>query len=1252
MDTNAPLKPLDTTTDITTNEPLRAVKGRVEFRKPQNENPQQRVFIKGGDATSRIHYNPAQAPQADHVDEEDAVLLSPMNGTRIPAKRSLMFRTVQTIGALASMAWFALCVVYFLGSVSEHGWLAGNPYEMGIFVAGMIAPVAFFWMILSYMQRNSDVRYYAETLRNEMHTLFFPSDEDSRRVNRDIERMTLQAAELAASSKAALKAIHRARQGLRHEIKEFATLARKGEHHILSLADSLVERSGGLTEITNEIETRINVLNEKSTASAKMWDEAAARMIERSGDIEFTMEKGANRILDVADKAEAKSRAITDMFDGTITSLGLTVDAVIDRLSGINDEFATHTRTLERSSEDLSKESGRLGQMIEDQVEQLQEAAGRSVETITQSLIAVQDQKDILEDTVNTLSAKANDIAAVIAGSVDRLDQSATTITTKAEAIEARISDKSKLIADSLDSLDEQIDRIDAVSEQASYRLSESIDTAISGATQISEAVRKGTETLTRVSRESVEQATIVMKDATQEIDRLQNANQSNIGRIEHMADILEKLRRNIEQSGHIAKDHIATMENKINEQNTVLEETTLKLADQAKLVARALEEPVRMIGVAIADADGRHEQIQSTLERRINDLKEASDKAIDNVESIRHSLREQTQDITMLAGQVSSKARTLNEELAENKTLLTQTVDGALRDITRILDGVASADDNMRETAQNIVTDMQKSNDALAITLNALKDTSAQSVDVLADTIDQYERAAATFEMRNDVVGKSAQRAAEQIVYAGERILPLYDRIEQGAVKTLAELKDIRQSYDETSESALDKMQKVGIVFDERLMKLEKGASDASNLLKSSGDYLADKLDDIETAAKSADGKMRSIGSAMEAQSNDIHIMADQTILKIENIQKLINEQFVELAQAVDQAIARVEEAGDGFDAQSVRITASADTILNRFAAAGDEAKAKADMLTAAANDVVRSSEETISAITAQMAVLEKSGEESLSNLTKAGDTLSIRSREIDANMRQVLEQSKNYAGQMREQVQLMSENNNDCVDAISQNISTLKSCMDSVNVKTKEVVSLIQDSNRSLYEQSGRFVTAVTKSVEVAEHATDMFSRQSDNMLKAAQLAVSKADEIRGAEILAQREVFMSSARFVLESLHSLSIDFVRTFDGTVSDKSWKQYQKGDIALFTSQLAANIESMPADRIRNKYEEDTEFRNYVQKYIRHFEDIIDNATHYDRGAVLATAFIASDVGKIYRFLCNVTGKEAKTQQIDIKKAA
>jgi predicted nucleic acid-binding Zn-ribbon protein len=447
-----------------------------------------KIFVKGQER-SRVHYNPSEAPHFEegHAQEQETLVLKPSNAQPIKAKRSFLFRAAQTLGILGSLAWAVICLAYF----TMEGGFARSPYDFGVFMTGVLAPVAFYWMLLSYLQRNSDVQYYAESLKSELHTLFFPSEEDSKRVNKDIERMTAQAAELAASSKAALKAIQRTRQGLHHEIKEFASLARKAEGHLLSLSDGLVERSGSVGEIVDMVDGRISIIHEKSQNAIIAWDEASAKMVERASDVETSMDNGAQRILSMANVAEEKSKTVSEMFDGTITSLGLTVDAVIDRLGGMNEEFVGHTRTLQVSAEDLARETGRLGEMIGDQIEQLEDATGRSVESITQSLVSMSQQHDNIEETTSTLNDRIEIISSTVSKSLEDMDATTNSILDKVSLTEERLEERSSAIATTLDGFAGQIDRIDSLSDLATHRLGEGIESAVNGAEEVGSAVSR-----------------------------------------------------------------------------------------------------------------------------------------------------------------------------------------------------------------------------------------------------------------------------------------------------------------------------------------------------------------------------------------------------------------------------------------------------------------------------------------------------------------------------------------------------------------------------------------------------------------------------------------------------------------------------------------------------------------------------------------------------------------------------------------
>jgi hypothetical protein len=78
----------------------------------------------------------------------------------------------------------------------------------------------------------------------------------------------------------------------------------------------------------------------------------------------------------------------------------------------------------------------------------------------------------------------------------------------------------------------------------------------------------------------------------------------------------------------------------------------------------------------------------------------------------------------------------------------------------------------------------------------------------------------------------------------------------------------------------------------------------------------------------------------------------------------------------------------------------------------------------------------------------------------------------------------------------------------------------------------------------------------------------------------------------------------------------------------------------VFSTKLAQRLNELPNDKIRDKFENDGDFRNYVQKFMRQFEDILNQTDTVDKGTILSAVFSSSDIGKIYSYLCDVTGRQ------------
>src|SRR5690606_36454018 len=115
---------------------------------------------------------------------------------------------------------------------------------------------------------------------------------------------------------------------------------------------------------------------------------------------------------------------------------------------------------------------------------------------------------------------------------------------------------------------------------------------------------------------------------------------------VTEMVSLLERSRAQIEAAALLANEQVEKLTNAVDDQSQKVGLSTTTLAERISTVSRAMEEPLRAITIAIADADGRHEAIQTTPTRRVDDLKEASEKASESAENIRSILRGQAQEI------------------------------------------------------------------------------------------------------------------------------------------------------------------------------------------------------------------------------------------------------------------------------------------------------------------------------------------------------------------------------------------------------------------------------------------------------------------------------------------------------------------------------------------------------------------------------------------------------------------------------
>ena len=391
----------------------------------------------------------------------------------------------------------------------------------------------------------------------------------------------------------------------------------------------------------------------------------------------------------------------------------------------------------------------------------------------------------------------------------------------------------------------------------------------------------------------------------------------------------------------------------------------------------------------------------------------------------------------------------------------------------------------------------------------------------------------------------------------------------------------------------------------------------------------------------------MRDIQSSLDDQSSDIHLVTDQAMLKIESIQKAINEQFHELTEAVGQSLTRMNDVVQEMGRSAETVDTLSERVVGRFVSAGDTARDESERLNSAATKSVQLAEVLVAQVQSEAATLLQSSKETLMDLKKNGDAFAQRAREVAEQMKASLQTSQAYGSELRNQAGVVADASATSADRISRSVVELRDYMDDISKAAADSQSKIEISRESLSRESERLVSVTSAAIRAADDASSTFSRQSNALFKAAQDAVANIDDIRKGEWRSQREAFLSSAKFIVESLHSLSVDITRMVDGEVPEKTWKAFQKGDVGAFTRRLAQLGHELPMDKLRSKFADDNEFRTYVNRFLRHFEDVFEQAVANDHGDLLASTFVSSDVGRLYEVLCGAAGREPKFDRED-----
>lgn len=1108
----------------------------------------------------------------------------------------------QAVAVFATVAWLSYAAIYILALPNSIKMITSSPLTLGGILASVLAPVAMVWLCLATWQRRSDAHIYAEALRNELRGLFYPDADQSNLIGEDIRELMRQATEMTATSRGAIKAIQRARTGLRAEIRDFAGVSQKAEFHIDRLADALAKRAEELLSLTETIELQTENISSKAQRGVTMWETCSVEISELGEELDQMFDAGTEKLQNASEAAKSRVQEIE-------TDLNKTVESLTNRLEDVAVQF-------DATRDDLDGQANRL--------QDVATAISNGSERLETSLADAENIYGAVQGMMTTM-----------ADSLGKVEGTAETFYARTNEIEKKLETRADALKDSADKLLNSTDDLQEVGDLATHKLAEALSLALSGADTITNAVRKSKDMMDKAVVEASTQIAETSKIADDKLDALMNEARAN-------RDQLQKIISEIEEQQAKLSTTAQKIDDRRSELSSAVDRATTSLDDSTSKMVRESEKPLKFIMSSIDQLQVHTIEMESKLAARTVEIQQENSKLKILVEGIDQTVK----------GSVDKLVATTSTIEAQAKSIL-DTVEGQR-------EGLQSFVSEMDSKSGNIVKVMETRRDVMETSIRSTEerltslgekfvdkgDTLVGKVSFLSDTISNYEQKLNESILSvNAKYGEVAEKVSGQIKYMtqlSEFIAPESDRI-LSKIDTVHEKYDeLRKECFEMADDATERLVSFSDKLEDKVVKLGIETKATSQVLMSMSSDLTSTLSGMKHVAEEAHDRIELIQTGMKGRVEDLHLISDRVQMKVESMQNNLGTYAKDLNDVLHLTISDLELATEKFGQTTSILDDKTNNVTARIIDASRQYIEEGHRMSLMGEQTVHKSARMVEVIQQETDKLIGSARASLLELQKSGDTLSVRTKEIEEYLKSSTQHTKNYGDELRNQASLIASHSSDVVDVISAATVKLTSKASDVKNAGQKIIDEMEIAGVRLEEGTNVLGRVARITIEAVDDAVTGFSEHGNILKNTVDGLATQIKNVKDVQLRTERETFLSSAKFVIESLYSLAVDVSRHMEGELDVRVLRNYQKGDVSAYVRHLVDIAPKMPIDKSQRKFIEDGEFRTYVLRFIRQYEELLEQAQANDYGDLLSSVFSTSDIGKLYKVLCEIAGRSSR----------
>ena len=526
--------------------------------------------------------------------------------------------------------------------------------------------------------------------------------------------------------------------------------------------------------------------------------------------------------------------------------------------------------------------------------------------------------------------------------------------------------------------------------------------------------------------------------------------------------------------------------------------------------------------------------------------------------------------------------------------------------------------------------------------------DARARALTEILQALDTHAKAA------NESTGGAAARLAGQLDRIEASAAAADKRIEDAAGSMGraidAALEAAAESLDDARQVIANQSAALNAMVEQGQASVTAASDDATRALSARLDELVARVEDIGAGLRGQELAARGLLTQLEAAIAAVEVKfaelgdkgAEHTADLAEHIVALsshaetVGRALGGSSQTAETLLGRVQQLREMADASSVTITDTIPAALARIRLHAEQSL----QAIATAGTRTESLSEAAAAVTQRLADSEFLLERQRTTLGEVGEM-------ADSRLVTLIEQTRTLEQLLAKadaEVHSLSEGaSGQLVDALNQVRETAALAADHArDAFTAAIPRVAQRMSESAAramsnalaevgkEEIAAVGTASEQAIQAAHLATERLNRQLLSIAETATAIDARIEANRADTEAHDDQSFARTAGLLIEALNSTAIDVAKIFSNEVTDEEWKAYLRGDRGIFTRRAVKLLDRAEAHEISQRYNEDGEFREQVNRYIHDFEALLRRVMATRDGTPIATTMLSSDTGKLY----------------------